>query len=348
MSNKREWALALVPILASIGVLVFVVIRLSSSSETGPTADVPVNPEGRGASASQGGAEIAATPSPGQNEPLDFALSDLMPRRPEGDDVSRSHLIVVGRITSEIGKEFFAQLLEPSITPGPHEPERGVHTTKYAFEVERYVKGRSPNGTNTLTLQVLDGWPPVNLNERLLLLLVPWKEGTYQPGVWTTLTEHDGAVRFANRETVPEAEGMTLDQYGDRLAAVVEAQAGSGPPTPLAAVFPVPGESMTPAHFLALWMTESVQVTQPGKSSRTLTSADAVALATEGESPIRIEEATIPPTARTVRLTIHLEDGHVWEFEYDPSTGTAVYPPLDIQAKLPSEAQTIIARYLVE
>ncbi len=93
-------------------------------------------------------------------------------------------------------------------------------------------------------------------------------------------------------------------------------------------------------------MTEAVQVTALGQSSAQVNDEDLAALMAAAELPVEIEEATLSLAARTARLTIYLEDGHVWELECDPSTGIAVHPSLGFQAQLVPAMQAVIARYL--
>jgi hypothetical protein len=120
-----------------------------------------------------------------------------------------------------------------SITPsydgytGPEpdwHPRHGVATLKYSVAVERTIKGNQES--EEITLQFVTGLLDLRVGDRLLLFVNPWIEDTYGAGAYETMANLGGGVmELGTGEPVPEAAGLTLDEYADMIAAMVEASA---------------------------------------------------------------------------------------------------------------------------
>ncbi|MEX2159615.1 MAG: hypothetical protein WEB04_09465 [Dehalococcoidia bacterium] len=323
----------------AVGLLIAVVLAGAacgdgSSSQSaaiaGPTAtDVSIAPEGT--------PPIVAASA--QLSPL----GDYAPPPDEPTDVSRSQIIAIGTVTRELDGEFI-----PADNPEEYavsDPPHGVETRRYAFEVERYIKGAGAPGSRELILQTLMDLQ-LEPGGRLLLLLVPWREGTYQPG-WSTLYESGGVVRNARGDAVEEAAGLSLDGYADRLAAIVALHARDGAPGALAAPSVLPGETMTPAHLLGLRTTTRVDISRAGATVRLPDEALSALLPTF-EEPVTVETAPAERSAGNVSLTFHLAGGNSWTFEYDPSTGAAIHPLLALQTIVPEAQRALLAAAIAE
>jgi hypothetical protein len=184
------------------------------------------------------------------------------------------------------------------------------------------------------------------MNKQVLIFLVPWLEGTFQASALTVLAQHEGEVIDAFGGRIGPAEGLSLDAYVRHIEEVVKEQASSGPAAPLAVGGVYPGETITPAHFLGLQNTKTIQVSEVGKAGRSLDAADIATVIEITSQPMLIEAATAPASARTVRITVTLDDGHVWEFAYAPSTGQLVYEPANLQVALPASMRDMVSSAL--
>ena len=304
-----------------------------SAAIVGPTpTDVAIAPEGT----------PPIVPASAQLSPL--ANYAPMPDEPTG--VSRSQIIAIGTVTRELDGEFIPAENPQGIVFETWEPPHGVETRRYAFEVERYIKGAGAPGSRELVLQTLMDLQ-LEPGGRLLILLVPYREGTYQPGIWSTLYESGGVVRNALDEAVEEAAGLSLDGYADRLAAIVAQQARDGAPVALAASLVLPGETMTPAHLLGLRTTTRVDISRAGATVRLPDDALAALLPTF-EEPVTVETAPAERSAGNVSLTFYLAGGNSWTFEYDPSTGAAIHPLLGLQTIVPEAQRALLAAAIAE
>lgn len=283
-------------------------------------------------------------------------LSDYPPPPDEATGVSRSQIIAIGTVTRELDGEFIPAENPQGIVYETWEPPHGVETRRYAFNVERYIKGAGASGSHELVLQTLTDLQ-LEPGGRLLLLLTPWREGTYQPGIWSTLYESDGVVRNALGDAVEEAEaaglslveaaGLSLDGYADRLAAIVAQQGRDGAPVALAAPV-LPGEQMTPAHFLGLRTTTRVDISRAGGAAVRLPDDALAALLPTFEEPITVEAAPVERSVDNVSVTFYLAGGNSWTFEYDPSTGAAIYAPLALQTIMPEAQRALLAAAIAE
>ncbi len=347
---KINIAWALPPAIAAIAVLGVLTMRYVMSSGS----DLPLE------SAGQQSTEVeAVTASSSVYEDTissrlseRFPLANFGPPRSEAQLISGSQLIVIARISRVIGEETIPPVGQELVTPAPWEPPRGVKTTKYALEVERYVKGKSPASGDSLILQVLRTYtPPLPLNERLLLFLVPYQEKTFQASTLTILRETSRGVvdtlgDDALGEIVGEGMGATLDSHADRLSTIAHEQATEGPPVALSVPLVLPGETITPAHFLGLQNTEGIELTIAGGEKRILQQADVTALVEMFSQPLLVVSATESSSTPNVRVVISLDDGHIWEFDYDTASGMIIYPLAGIGVYVPAPAQEIISSAL--
>ncbi len=169
----------------------------------------------------------------------------------------------------------------------------------------------------------------------MVLSLVPWLKDSYQPSAWTAVSEDGGTLRYANGLPAEVGSVKTLDQYAELLAAVVAEQASGGPPVPLAIPLIQPGDLISPARFLGLGDSAEVSISKADSSDSTeLEPGMRSVLMSSLEEDILVEAATLGGREGNLTITFKLTDGHVWEFEYDPTTGSIIYPPGGLQAKL--------------
>ena len=347
---KINVAWALLPAVAAIAVLGVLTTRYVMSGGS----DIPLEPAG------QQSTEVEAVPaSTSRYEDTitsrlleRFPLANFSPPPSEAQLISGSQLIVIASISRVIGEETIPPVGQELVTPAPWEPPRGVRTTKYALEVERYIKGKSPASGDSLILQVLSTYtPPLPLNERLLLFLVPYQEKTFQASTLTILRETGRGVvdtlgDEALGEIVGEGMGATLDSHADRLSAIVRQQAIDGPPVALRVPLVLPGETITPAHFLGLQNTKSIELVTADGAKRILQQADVTALVEMFSQSFPVVSATESSSTPNVRVVISLDDGHTWELDYDTASGLIIYPPAGIGVYVPAPAQKIISSAL--
>ena len=350
MKMNAAWAWALLPAVATIAVLGVLTTRYVMSDGS----DLLMEPAGQQSTEVE---TVPASSSRYQDSITSrlserFPLANFGPPRSEAQLISGSQLIVIARISRVIGEETIPPVGQELVTPSASEPPRGVKTTKYALEVERYIKGKSPASGDTLILQVLSVYtPPLPLNERLLLFLVPYQENTFQAGALTILRETDGGVidslgEDALGEIVNQGTGVTLDSHADRLSTIVHEQAIERPPVALRVALVLPGETITPAHFLGLQNTRSIELVTAGGAKRILRQADVTALVEMFSQSFPIVSATESSSAPNVRVVISLDDGHIWELDYDTASGLIIYPPAGIGVYVPAQAQKIISSAL--
>lgn len=241
MIRYKEWALPALPIVLSIGILAFVLGR-AIADET----------------------QVPSLPSSASQQTYDASnpAFDVAPKAPEEEDVARSQVIVVGQVGELLGAEFLPAEGQESQVPSPTEPQHGVRTITQALKVELFVKGGGLQ-TDTIILQHLEEDAPF-FSGRMLLMLTPWRPGTYQASRWSAIKFEDGVVRHANGEEVAEAKGMTLDQYAARLSLIVGKHDRDGAPVELAIPAFAPGEQFDAMHYLGLRNLASVTVTDLG------------------------------------------------------------------------------------
>lgn len=332
MSTRRWSLIALAPVLASLGVLAFVLFRAATSVT--PAQQVQD---------SRVGPNVLSNADSRNEQGSSSPLSDV-PRMEEETEVSRSQIIAIGTVSRALG-----DVLIPPTGYEPSETDQtfpGIRTMTFEFEVARYIEGKANGEKKTIVLQINEG-VQLEVGERTLVMLVPWLEGTYQASEWKAFTEDDEVVRYLDGTPAPEASSLTLDQYADRLEAIVAKHAASGAPTALAVPPILPGQEISASHFLGLRGANSIRVSDRGSTEVSLNAAEIESLLAAMEEPIQVEAASFPEAARTARVTFQLADGHVWEFQYDPSTGTVVYPASGLQAGLPDAARSALEPALV-
>lgn len=322
--STRKWSLiAILPVLASAIVLSIVVVRMVTSDPSESPSlvvdeDEQIEPVG--------------------NNPSSFV--DEAPKLPVEVDVARSQLIVVGSIKGELGREFIPFVEEPANTPTDFEPAHGVGTIRYRFEVDRFIKGK--RSTNELIVQVID-YIKLPIGETMVLMLVPWRQDSYQPSVWTAVSEDGGVLRYANGSPADAGSARTLDEYSEWLASIVAYQAEQGPPVPLAVPIIQAGDRISPAHYLGLGGSIDVIVAN-GRDGRTaqLDNISRSNLLSTLEGDILVETATLGGEEGNLTVTFKLAGGHIWEFEYDARTGTIIYPPAGLQAQLSAASRNVL------
>lgn len=331
MLARKDWALGLIPVIASLAVLGYVVARVNSPGSPGYSAPVMSS----GIDSSRQAAQ----------ERLDEIRTDLPPRPPEEIQVGRSQLIVLGTVGNVLSKGVIPPYGEPAAPATDTEPQHGVRVVRQALEIERYVKGGGRD-RKTLVLQNLSDTAPL-LQGRLLLMLVPWTEGTYQTSTWEALSEKAGVVQFANGEAVPEAAGMSLDGYAARLADLVSKQANVGAPVALAVPAPDPGDTVTLSHLLGF---DSLKLIRLEVAGNRLPDVNDRARVTELVSvfgqPLKVETAAVSDAAVLPKLTFVLDGGNSWDFAYDPQDGLLIYPAAGLQVQLPKSASVLISAAL--
>jgi len=337
MTNAK-WLAPLLLALASVGIVAFVLARLATGGGSSNAGNVDIVGESSSASS-------AGTVTPSETSTFDrFPAADFAPRPSEAQMASRSQLIVVGQLTEKIGSELIPPSGEESVTPDASEPVQGVATTKYTLKVEKYVKGKGPDA---LTLQVVDGFGSIPMDARFLFFLVPYRPATYQADIWSTVEGAAGKPAFLSGDPVEQVAATSLDEYADHVSAIVQAQAAGTPVAGLAVPAVLPDETIIPAQLLGLQNTKEIQLTESGKAPVSLSDKDVASLIEWASQPMRVQKASIPAGVATVQVTILLDDGHVWEFEYDPNSGVLAYRPAGLQVTLPESARAIVTSALV-